>query len=93
MNIVCVCGMGLGSSVIAKMNIQAVLKNMDVDASVDTCDLGSVRSMPADIYVTTKELAGSMPSEFQNKTVVLLNFVRKDGIEAALRDHLDMPAS
>ncbi|MFV4849035.1 PTS sugar transporter subunit IIB [Citrobacter freundii] len=88
MKIVCVCGMGLGSSVIAKMNIEQVLKKMNLSATVDTCDLGSVRSVPADLYVTTRELAVSMPAEVQNKTIVLTNFVRKVEIESSIGDYL-----
>lgn len=88
MKIVCVCGMGLGSSVIAKMNIEQVLKKMDLSATVDTCDLGSVRSVHADLYVTTRELAVSMPAEVQNKTIVLTNFVRKVEIESSIGDYL-----
>lgn len=88
MKIVCVCGMGLGSSVIAKMNIEQVLKKMDLSATVDTCDLGSVRSVPADLYVTTRELAVSMPAEIQSKTIVLTNFVRKVEIESSIGDYL-----
>ncbi|MFG6655650.1 PTS sugar transporter subunit IIB [Scandinavium sp. M-37] len=88
MKIVCVCGMGLGSSVIAKMNIEQVLKNMDLSATVDTCDLGSVRSVPADLYVTTRELAANMPAEVQSKTIVLTNFVRKVEIESSIGDYL-----
>lgn len=88
MHIICVCGMGLGSSVIAKMNIEQVLKNMDITATVDTCDLGSVRSVVADVYVTTRELAASMPTEIQEKTIVLTNFVRKVEIESCIGDYL-----
>lgn len=88
MKIVCVCGMGLGSSVIAKMNIEQVLKKMNLSATVDTCDLGSVRSVLADLYVTTRELAVSMPAEVQSKTIVLTNFVRKVEIESSIGDYL-----
>lgn len=88
MHIICVCGMGLGSSVIAKMNIEQVLKNMGIAATVDTCDLGSVRSVPADIYVTTRELAMNMPADVQSKTIVLTNFVRKVEIESCIGDYL-----
>ena len=88
MKIVCVCGMGLGSSVIAKMNIEQVLKKMNLSATMETCDLGSVRGVPADLYVTTRELAVSMPAEVQSKTIVLTNFVRKVEIESSIGDYL-----
>ncbi|CAM4044155.1 PTS sugar transporter subunit IIB [Rahnella bruchi] len=88
MKIICVCGMGLGSSVIAKMNIEQVVKKMNIDVSVDTCDLGSVRSVPAELYVTTRELAASMPDELKSKTIVLTNFVRKQEIESSIGEYL-----
>lgn len=88
MKIVCVCGMGLGSSVIAKMNIEQVLKKMQIEAQVETCDLGSIRSISADVYVTTRELAVTMPEELQVKTLVLTNFVRKVEIESSLGNFL-----
>ncbi|HHJ2733267.1 TPA: PTS mannitol transporter subunit IIB, partial [Escherichia coli] len=69
-------------------NIEQVLKKMNLSATVDTCDLGSVRSVPADLYVTTRELAVSMPAEVQSKTIVLTNFVRKVEIESSIGDYL-----
>ena len=92
MRIICVCGMGLGSSVIAKMNIEQVLKKMGVAATVDTCDLGSVRSVVADMYVTTRELAINMPADIQDKTIVLTNFVRKVEIESCMEAWLKQQA-
>ncbi len=88
MRIVCVCGMGLGSSVIASMNVKDLLKKLGIEAAVETCDLGSVRSNPADIYVTTRELAGSMPEEMKSKTAILTNFFKKTEMEATLAPFL-----
>ncbi|MGE9552018.1 PTS sugar transporter subunit IIB [Erwinia amylovora] len=69
MKIVCVCGMGLGSSVIAKMNIEQVLKKMQIEAQVDTCDVGSIRSISADVYVTTRELiVPTPPAHFEKSS-------------------------
>jgi PTS system ascorbate-specific IIB component len=84
MKIVCVCGMGLGSSVIAKMNIESVLKKLNFDASVETCDLGSINSVVGDLYVTTREISETFPSDIMKKTVVLTNFVKKTEIESIL---------
>jgi ascorbate PTS system EIIB component len=86
--IICLCGMGLGSSLIAKMNIEVVLKDMDIQATVETCDIGSIRSERADLYVTTRELADNIPSENAGKTVILTNFVRKDEIRTAMVEAL-----
>ncbi|AVI94622.1 PTS system, Lactose/Cellobiose specific IIB subunit [Oenococcus oeni] len=86
MKIVAVCGLGVGSSVIAKMNIESILSEENKeDISVDTIDLGSILSAPADIYITTRELADEFPDELKAKTIVLTNFVDKLDIKA----HLD----
>ncbi|MDR3588197.1 MAG: PTS sugar transporter subunit IIB [Negativicutes bacterium] len=88
MKIICLCGMGLGSSLIAKMNIEAVLEGLDIQATVETCDIGSINSEKADLYVTTRELAENIPHEHADKTVILTNFVRKDEIKAAMAEAL-----
>lgn len=84
MKILCLCGMGLGSSLIAKMNIDEILKEMNIRATVETCDVGSIRSEKADLYVTTRELAANIPAENAAKTVILTNFVKKDEIRKAM---------
>ncbi|WP_367295872.1 PTS sugar transporter subunit IIB [Levilactobacillus yonginensis] len=86
MKIIAVCGLGVGSSVIAKMNIESIVSDEGKDdVTVDTIDLGSIRSAPADIYVTTRELFDNFPEEDKAKTIVLTNFVDKNDIKA----HLD----
>lgn len=85
MKICAVCGFGVGSSVIAKMNIEAILSDEGRDdVSVETVDLGSVSGTDADIYVTTNELADDFPDELKPKTIVLGNFVDRDAIKAAV---------
>lgn len=84
MKIVCVCGMGLGSSVIAKMNVQEVMSSLGIDAVVETCDLGSVRAVPADYYLTTRELADSLPDEVKDRVITLTNFVLVSEVRNAL---------
>lgn len=85
MKIVAVCGFGVGSSVIAKMNIESILQEEGRDAEVATVDVGSITSAPADIYVTTRELFENFPEEYKDKTIVLTNFVNKKDIQT----HLD----
>ncbi|WEV68762.1 PTS sugar transporter subunit IIB [Bifidobacterium sp. ESL0775] len=89
MKIVCVCGFGVGSSVIAKMNIESILSEEGKDdISVETVDLGSIQGAPADIYVTTRELFDQFPDDCRDKTIVLTNFVDKDDIKTHLDERL-----
>lgn len=88
MKITCVCGMGMGSSLIAKMNIESVLSEAGIDAEVDNCDLGSVSSKDSDWYVTTRELADNMPESAAGRTIVLSNFIAIDEIRDIVLPHL-----
>lgn len=88
MKIMCVCGMGMGSSLIAKMNIESILSKKGIPAEVDNCDVGSI-STDADWYVTTRELIDNMPTEVHDRTIVLSDFISMDKIEAALMERLE----
>lgn len=88
MKIYCVCGMGLGSSLIAKMNVESILKQEGIDAKVDNCDIGVVTSVQADIYVTTAEMAKSMPEDIRAKTVILNDFINMESIRNNLMSHI-----
>lgn len=88
MKITCVCGMGMGSSLIAKMNIESILSEAGIEAEVDNCDLGSVSAKDSDWYVTTRELADNMPESTAGKTIVLSDFISVDAIRETLLPHL-----
>lgn len=88
MKITCVCGMGMGSSLIAKMNIDSILASEGIDAEVDNCDLGLVSSKDSDWYVTTRELADNMPENTKGKTIVLSDFINVDAIREEINKYL-----
>lgn len=90
MKIVAICGFGVGSSVIGKMNIESIVSDHGFDdIDVDTVDLGSVTGKPADIYVTTRELVDNLPEAVKEKTLVITNFVDKDGIAKELVSRIE----
>lgn len=62
MKIIAVCGMGIGTSVLLKLNAEKVLKLLDIEASVEAADVASVRraSQDAQIVLTTPELVESL---------------------------------
>ena len=37
-NIVTVCGNGIGSSLLLKMKVEAICKDMGIEANVESCD-------------------------------------------------------
>lgn len=62
MKIIAVCGMGIGTSVLLKINAEKVLKMLDVDATVEAVDVATARaaSFDAQIVLTTPELVESL---------------------------------
>jgi len=58
MKIIAVCGMGIGTSVLLKMNIEKVLDLLGVKAEVQAADVAKAKrdGHTADIIMTTPEL-------------------------------------
>lgn len=80
MNIMTVCGMGMGSSLILKMNVDDILKKNGIKADVEACDLGSVNGKAADLVITTYELKSQIEDKGFN-VVYVHNVVDKKSIE------------
>jgi PTS system ascorbate-specific IIB component len=60
MKILSVCGLGQGTSLILRMNLETVLRQMGINADVEHTDVSSASSTPADYIVTSSELAESL---------------------------------
>ncbi|HML50516.1 MAG TPA: PTS sugar transporter subunit IIB [Propionicimonas sp.] len=75
MKIVTVCGMGIGTSVLLKMNAEKVLRQLDIDADVEAADIGVARGMArtADVVLTSADLADEL-GETSAKVIVINNF-------------------
>ena len=62
MKIIAVCGMGIGTSVLLKINAEKVLKMIGVEAVVEAADMATARTaaFDAQIVLTTPELVESL---------------------------------
>jgi ascorbate PTS system EIIB component len=60
--IVAVCGMGIGTSVLLKINAEKALKLLEIEATVDAADVATVRkvSFNAQIILTTPDLVDEL---------------------------------
>lgn len=80
MNIVTVCGMGFGTSLILKMAVDDILAKNGIIANVEACDLGSIKGKVADLVISTSELKSEL--EGLNFNVVFVkNAIDKKDIE------------
>lgn len=94
MKILTVCGMGLGTGLLLRMNTEAALKKIGVDdAYVEVADISTARGAgtTADIVVTSSELAQQL-GVVKGKLVTITNFIDKNEIETKLREALGRPA-
>lgn len=84
-DILFVCGAGLGSSFAAQMSAEDVLNEMGVEAKMDHVDISTAASLQPDIIIT----AQNFKSQFekfnidQTKTTIIFlkNIVSKDEIK------------
>jgi PTS system ascorbate-specific IIB component len=60
LKILTVCGAGLGSSFACQMSVDAVLKDLGVEAQLDHTDISSVGGATADIILSGKTLKSSL---------------------------------
>jgi PTS system ascorbate-specific IIB component len=73
--IVAVCGMGIGTSILLKMNAEKVLEALGIEAEVEAADIGVAKGYgrTADIMLTSQDLAeeiGDVPAS----VIVINNF-------------------
>ena len=57
MYIVCVCGLGMGSSLILKMTVEKAARELGLDAEIEHWDAGTVGSRHADLIMTSEDFA------------------------------------
>lgn len=76
MKILTVCGMGLGSGLLLRMQVEKALKQLGVQADVEVSDMGSARALAktADLVVTSPELAQQL-GDVKPPVVTIVNFV------------------
>ncbi|MGX7132067.1 PTS sugar transporter subunit IIB [Enterococcus songbeiensis] len=60
MKILAVCGFGVGSSMVLKMTLDKVVKELGLKATVENTDLSSAKATPADVYFTSNELLADL---------------------------------
>lgn len=84
MKILAVCGLGMGSSLILRMNIENVLKEMGINASVEHMDVSAAKTAQADIIVTNSEFIKALQG-MGSKLVEVNNYIDSKEIKSALQ--------
>src|SRR5436190_18829895 len=89
MKILAVCGMGLGSGLLLRMQAEKALRQLGIDADLEVADIGSARAMAqtADLILTSNELAEQL-GKVKPREVTISNFVDLKEMVEKLRSAL-----
>lgn len=91
LKILAVCGMGIGTSMLLKMQLDKVIKNLDIDADVDLADISTARGMAvnADLIVTSNELVDRI-GDVTAPIIAVANFMDLDSLTEGVRSALKL---
>lgn len=76
MKILAVCGMGLGSGLLLRMQAEKALREIGAQADVEVTDIGTARALAptADLILTSEELAQQL-GPVTPRVVTISNFI------------------
>ena len=85
MKIVTICGAGIGSSGILKVNAERVLRRLDIAAEVVAADIGSLASVAGDaqVILTSSEFVDAIGTTFAD-VIVIDNYFDTDELTTKL---------
>ncbi len=81
-----VCGLGQGTSLILKMNVEQALGDKGIQADVEHTDVSAASSMQADYIITSNELAESLTDHSAN-VIIVNNYFDMDEINQAIEEN------
>ncbi|MFC0488584.1 PTS sugar transporter subunit IIB [Sinomonas atrocyanea] len=81
--------MGIGTSILLKMNTESALGKLNVPGTVTTADISAARgaAQGVDLVLTSAELADKL-ADIPAPVAVVNNFMDAQEIESALSGHL-----
>ncbi|WP_346207790.1 PTS sugar transporter subunit IIB [Caldifermentibacillus hisashii] len=88
MKILCVCGLGQGTSLILRMNTETVLRQLGIQADVENTDVSSAKGEKPDFILTSNELAQTLEGH-PSKIIIVNNYFDLEEIKTALQTHLN----
>ncbi len=81
LKVMAVCGFGVGTSLMLRISIEKVMKDIGVDAEVENADIMTASSIHADMIFTSQELYGQLKDKVSVPVVVIHNFLSYDEIK------------
>jgi ascorbate PTS system EIIB component len=87
LDVLTVCGVGMGSSLMLKMTAEDALRTLGVEARVECTDVSTARGMRPDVVIG-QEMHTSELADLAPVVIAISDFLDEDGLRATLRDRL-----
>lgn len=88
MYIVCVCGLGMGSSLILKMTVEKAARELGIgDCEIEHWDAGTVESKSADLIVTSEDFADRFAGK--HNVIFVKSVVNTGEVKEKLKAYLE----
>ncbi|MBT2216300.1 PTS sugar transporter subunit IIB [Virgibacillus dakarensis] len=87
MKVLTVCGLGQGTSLILRMNVEQALGEKGIQADIEHTDVSTASSMQADYIITSNELAESL-QQHSAKVIIVNNYFDMDEINQAIDENM-----
>jgi ascorbate PTS system EIIB component len=88
MKILCVCGMGFGSSLMLKMTVEKVIQKKGLNAEAEATDIGTASGTQADLILTNNEFASQLEGG-PAPVKAVMNMASEAEVEKAIDEYLD----
>lgn len=88
MKILAVCGFGVGSSMILRMTIEKVLKDLGMEAEVENTDVSSAQGTNADFVFTSEELATQLRGNVKAPVIAIKRYMDKEEVKEKFQEYL-----
>ncbi|EQB37953.1 MULTISPECIES: PTS sugar transporter subunit IIB [Virgibacillus] len=87
MKVLTVCGLGQGTSLILKMNVEQALADKGISAEVEHTDVSTASTMEADYIITSNELAEGLVGH-RAKVFIVNNYFDMEEINKAIDENV-----
>ncbi|MFT8704279.1 PTS sugar transporter subunit IIB [Bifidobacterium aquikefiricola] len=84
MKFLAVCGFGVGSSMVLKMTLDKVIKELGIAAETENTDISSAKSEDADAYFTSAELQPDLESSTTKPVIAIKRYMDASEVKQAL---------
>ncbi|AEC46256.1 PTS sugar transporter subunit IIB [Mesomycoplasma hyorhinis] len=92
LKVIAACGNGMGTSMIIKLKVQKILKELNIPADVDALSMGQSKGMTnsVDIIISSKHLTSEFVQNQKAKIIGVTNLMDENEIRQALKQALNL---